>query len=167
MPSLKSNVSHDTTFTSSFVAVCFLFQSIPVRPRCWETSQRSTSLPNCLPTWNPDCELSSTEPWTSCAIFQICSRVKGWPTCMDRTPEIKQVLRETARFFFFFFFASFDSFCSYKWSKIQGNMCNSGRSNVWLWCVMYYLQYFQMKKSFLWATSTRVNRSKQRCLLRG
>lgn len=71
----------------------FCRQSIPVQPRCWETLGRWTSSPNCLLMWNPDCELSSMVPWTSCSSYPSYSLVIQWSTHTDSVLPLQQVLQ--------------------------------------------------------------------------
>lgn len=71
----------------------FCLQSIPVQHRCWETLGRWTSSPNCLLMWNPDCELSSMVPWTSCSSYLSYSLVIRWSTHTDSVLHLQQVLQ--------------------------------------------------------------------------
>lgn len=49
--------------------------------------------------WNPGCELSSTEPWTSCSSYLSYSPVMQWSThvYMDSAPQLQQVLQVKAK----------------------------------------------------------------------
>lgn len=65
--------------------------SIQVQRRCWETLEQWNSLPNCLPMWNQNCELSSMQAWTSCSSYLSYSPVRWRSTHMDNPLCLQQV----------------------------------------------------------------------------